>query len=431
MSQPAPLAPDTAGDSVYRPLSLLAVGSLALAALYAALVVSGGLLAFVHGTPYFWPESMLLMPLTAGALSVFARWRIARSEDTLAGDRLARWAFWLSVVAGLGYGAYFLTTGLAVKHQAGRFLSEKGPDSGFLPRLLEGDVNAAFLLTVPPSRRDPDLNPADQEAMEAQFDLSQGGPSTSRGPLSKFRESEIVQALVQCGKEKREDGVQELGVKDWSWEGGAYKVERTYRITNSEVTFDVLITTRTDSDPSVAGRKWWVDLKATLPNSPLSFTARGVGVMSARGQARAFLSRLTERLKEGAKAPEGIKDRTDWEKLRAIADAEGDAAEARRLAREELYGLLQGRGRGRPNIMLNDQPMAAWEVVDGRVRVIIPFMYPVQLSPNQTSARYVADGEFRVQTRQAVDLESVPEALSWDVESFRVLRVVPSSKKGP
>ena len=42
---------------------------------------------------------------------------------------------------------------MAVTSQANAFLLDKGPDSGYLTRLKEGDVNTAFLLMLPLNQR--------------------------------------------------------------------------------------------------------------------------------------------------------------------------------------------------------------------------------------------------------------------------------------
>ena len=187
MADPSPLVTPQAPDdtSVYRPISGFAVAGLALSGLYTALVVISAIMRF------FWPNYISLLAILGISLSVVALWQIRRAEGTRAGLKVAQWGLWLGLLSGGGYVLYHAVTILAVKMQANRFLMEAGEDSGFFPRLLEGDINRAYLLTMPSSQRG-NVNPDDEQAMAARFDAIKN--ADVKGRLTSFREDSVLRA---------------------------------------------------------------------------------------------------------------------------------------------------------------------------------------------------------------------------------------------
>src|SRR5262249_7087615 len=134
MSKPTVDSPFPAGSvtepMVYNPLSKLAILGLGLAALYSGVVLISTVVALRSGTPLLLGDWMFFLPLAGAGLSLLAYRQIRNSEGTLSGDQLVRWGLWLSVLTGLGYGVYYLATGLAIQQQANSFLMTKGEESG-------------------------------------------------------------------------------------------------------------------------------------------------------------------------------------------------------------------------------------------------------------------------------------------------------------
>ena len=128
------------GAVVYRPVSGLAIAGLGLAVLYALIVTGIGLVAVLTGAPFLFP-GLLVVAVAAGVLSGAALVRIARSEGTRAGRKLALWGLMLSLLAGLGYGAYVIATEMAVRLQAETFTDS------WIALLRDGDVDTEYLLT--------------------------------------------------------------------------------------------------------------------------------------------------------------------------------------------------------------------------------------------------------------------------------------------
>src|SRR5436305_1558668 len=70
----------------YRPLSGLALASIAIAGLYAVVVLAFALMAIVFGNPVFLSPWALACPTVAGILAAAARWQIRNSEGALSGN---------------------------------------------------------------------------------------------------------------------------------------------------------------------------------------------------------------------------------------------------------------------------------------------------------------------------------------------------------
>ena len=99
---PAGLERDEAAG--YRPVSGLAVAALMLAAASAVAVIAIVVLTRVRGRPILVP-TVLVTAAIAFALSLAARWKVARSLGTRSGLGLAKAAVWISVLSFGGYGA--------------------------------------------------------------------------------------------------------------------------------------------------------------------------------------------------------------------------------------------------------------------------------------------------------------------------------------
>jgi hypothetical protein len=279
--------PDIASDTIdYKPLSLLAVAGLVAAILYAVILVVSALVALFKGEPFFLANGLLAIPIAGAALSSLALWQINNSEGTRAGTKLAKWGLGVSLIAGLGYFTYQTFTGLAIIQQANRFLMEKDVDSGFFPRLQGSDIDVkrAFLFTLSANERG-NARPEDSQGME-RFDLpSQQGP---KGRLTMVLESTLVRAIRSAtpGTVKVEPG----GVKDWTYENGAYRIIRTYRISTDEGVWEIpLVVTSVEALAEGDKRQWKVEWAFANPIAP-SRTELGIKKYGLRQKAHEFLT---------------------------------------------------------------------------------------------------------------------------------------------
>jgi hypothetical protein len=268
----------------YKPLSLLAVAGLVVSVIYGVVLVVTALAALFKHEPFFLPGWLLAVPIGAAVLSGAALWHIQKSEGTRAGTKLAKWGLWISIVLGLCYITYHTVARKAIENQADNFMTEKGPDSGFFPRLQSGDVNTAFLYTLTSFERT-NAQPDKQDKMEARYD--QPNPANPKGRLTSFRDSALVRAIQQAGTVKFED----RGVLNWTYENGSHKIERKYRITTDEAVYEVTFLI-TSLEPEAEGdkRKWKVEWNYQAPLEPHSRTPLGQKRIGLRQRAFDFLA---------------------------------------------------------------------------------------------------------------------------------------------
>jgi hypothetical protein len=269
---------DRPGDEPYRPLSLLALAGFALAAVYAFLVVLGGLvpvatqyprlcallavaaplvgaqagllsrkrsaarvagaagagllallvvlgvgglLAYSGTNPWLFLSGAGWFVVAAAALVCWmARSRIAASEGTLGGAGLANWGLALSLVSGLIYAAYLSSNTFAVRGQAREVAEE------FIKLIADKNdpdsLLKAFQLTLPAqSRQTADL----RRVIEVQHNVTQDPSGRMPGAFSQFRNSQYVR-LIRMGADK----VSFERVNMSEYERGAYRVGLIYRV---------------------------------------------------------------------------------------------------------------------------------------------------------------------------------------------------------
>ncbi len=141
----APLPPGE--PEAYQPLSMLAIAAFGVAALYAGIVVIGGLSAMLTQTRWLWPLWTLVMPILAAGMGYLAHIQIRRSEGTQGGLKVASWAIGLSLSIGVIYGMYYLGTFFAVRAQAQSFADV------WLKKIADGKIAEAFFETTKPPRK--------------------------------------------------------------------------------------------------------------------------------------------------------------------------------------------------------------------------------------------------------------------------------------
>ena len=294
MADPSPLVTSQVADDagVYRPISGFAIAGLALSGLYTGLVLVSAVVGF------FWPGYMILLPILGVGLSAVAMWHIYRAEGTRAGFKVAQWGVWLGIISGGGYAIYDAVTTLAIKIQANHFLMDAGDDSGFFPKLQKDELNAAFLLTYPSSRRT-GANPGDYEAMRIQFDTPQSPSPT--GLLTQFLNSPFVRVFHQASLAHTPAVVEPAGIKSVRYTDKGPRVDRYYRITTPEVITEVVVAVQsTENDSSGQGRKWfvvWPESSFANPNRPIERTPAGNHMVDLRMDSRDVLDKWIERTK--------------------------------------------------------------------------------------------------------------------------------------
>lgn len=128
--------PGTSSES-YRPLSLLALAGFGVAALYALIVLLGGVVSLFNRVPWLMPLWTFLIPFTVLVLCGAARTRI-RNSEALGGLAFTAWGFRLTVVVALLYAVYYSVSFFAVSLQAKECAKQ------FFEQLKQGALSGPF-----------------------------------------------------------------------------------------------------------------------------------------------------------------------------------------------------------------------------------------------------------------------------------------------
>jgi hypothetical protein len=279
---PAPASPKVAEPAPYRPLSILAIVGLALAAAYVAAVVLIGGFDLLHGEPLqlhlFWS----LLPVGGVVASVLALMRIKRSEGTLAGEKAARWGLLLSVLVGLSYWAYVGATWYAISREASQFCEN------FLGKLSHGEAPAAFRLTLPAGER-----PAEDDRLREQLEGRYNNVSErgTKGPFGMFRQAEAYRMLSLGGPTTT---FEPLGVDSWEYTAGGYEVRLIYQVRQPQASYTMVVTllgSEAAKGSGASGRQWHVDWGKTGLKAGVApqITEDGRALFNATEAGRLFI----------------------------------------------------------------------------------------------------------------------------------------------
>jgi len=283
--------PAITSDTIdYKPMSLLAVAGLVVSSLYAAFVLLSAVIALVKGQPFFVPGWMFFVPVLGAVLSAAGLWEINSAEGTKAGTKVAKWGLWLSLLVGIGYFTYQTFTGLAIVQQASHFVMQKDAkqgESGFFPLIQSDrdvDLDTAFLFTVNWAERS-NAQPGRPQGMAM---LDQPSATWPKGRWTQFLESHLVRLLRQSPPSATK--IEELGVTEWSYEQGSYKIVRPYRITTPDGVYEiVLIVSSQEAEAEGERRRWKIDFNSATPLVPSERTAEGLRKKSLREHSFDFL----------------------------------------------------------------------------------------------------------------------------------------------
>jgi hypothetical protein len=270
-------------EQVYRPISGAAIASLILAILFGLIVVANGTVGMMQGVPFMLSPWLFLLPSAGTVLAIVAGRQIRRSEGTRAGQPLASWGLWLSVLFGLGYGAYAVGTDFAIRHQVENFLVNS--EDGFFAKLKKPDgLNAAFLLTQPPdSRRN--LSDRDEQRLEMKF----------RANLRMFRDLFVVRAIHQGAADTE---VVPISVSDLKWDQGGYSLEVAVRVATPEMRMLFFLIVRSQEGPGAGSDKWYVDMTHSRQGPPEEMTDLGRKMMAFRLQSHVFATQWFQKIRD-------------------------------------------------------------------------------------------------------------------------------------
>jgi hypothetical protein len=283
----ATLAPAT---ETYHPLSLLALVGFVLAIAYALLVLVGGLVALLGRVPWLLPLWTFAVPLAVLLVCWVARNRIRDSEGVLTGLVFTTWGMRLTVIVALTYLAYYTFAFFAVRLQASDYVER------IFDQLKQRNVEQAFLLAM--GQPSSDDSAEMRRMIEARFNTSPGARPGQSGPFSRFRQSQFVRYMLMADGQVK---ITPLGVVEWGYERGGYRVVLKYQIATPLAEFELTVdTVGLDSKPGEQkGRQWSVDFSRgamSIDRRSEKMTASGKDLLVVKSEsAFRFVSAWVDR----------------------------------------------------------------------------------------------------------------------------------------
>ncbi len=417
MTEPTQTVPPQLAGSgaVYRPLAGLAIAGLILAILFVSLMLLSIGVALIQGAPLFLGYWFMLVPLAAALLSYLGQRQILAAEGTRAGLKLAKWGLWLSVFSGSGYFSYVFFTEEALRRQAHDFLMEGGPQAGFFPRVLAGQLNHAFLLTRPPYHRSG--NPNNDKQMEELYNQPAGGLEVGPGDLSKFRDNWLIRALVRGGQAQTH--IEPLGVQKCFYEKKGYQVLRNYRISTPEVVALVTLPVQSTEAAEAGQPRQWHVAFPQLRSVKTSLTDLGQAMKNVRLLGQGFLEAWLLDLNQGrAYKAFPAKDTTNWDRL-------VPKAAYRQRMREEVQRIFLSSGQDRLKFMWPPESalpdIMLWRQVQDRLQIAPEFTLGFQKAGDFPA--FTVDCQVTLLSQQPLDPLQLTAPPAWEIKEVQMLRV--------
>jgi hypothetical protein len=278
---------------VYQRVSGFALAGIIVASTFTLIMLVAAVWSLIEKTPLLLPVGVQMIPAVSGVLCGMGLWLISRSEGTLAGRKMALTGLLLSVFVGLGYTAYYSAAYFVVRQKAEKFNEE------WFQKVENGKFWHAFIDTLEPEIRR-NLNPDNTENMKARFNLRQTRSQTmeEKGRFDMFMEHPMIRFLRQGGPTVQ---ITPLGTRDLDYKDGAYRVERTWRVTTQEGTVEMTIPVIGRNSPKreFEGRQWqivWAEVSVAKAKETSQLANN---VSQLRKPAQAFLVDWGKKLVEG------------------------------------------------------------------------------------------------------------------------------------
>jgi hypothetical protein len=266
MVEPLPSVVDRQEDTAdYKPLALLSVVAFANSVLFTTIVVILTLVGLFSRRPVL-EQWIIPFAFSGVLLAIAARWQIHLSEGTREGRRLTNIAWWLSLIGGAVYAAYFYGNVMAIQNQARQFVAE-----AFLKKLKEGKIEEAYLATIEPGMRKGMTNLRD---VERRF-----------GNVTEPFRAEKLPQLID-----RSNGIIEIedyGVADWRTSPDGLEVATRCVVRTPEGAFEVLIPLVGLEDRETGVREWYI--KRGMGVKPIGMTTYGMLMGGLQQEADNFM----------------------------------------------------------------------------------------------------------------------------------------------
>lgn len=408
--EPGAVAPQS--SETYRPLSLLALASFALAVVYCLIVLVGGAISLFGHVPWLLPGWTFLIPIAALILCWAARTRINNSEGTLSGLAFTTWGSRLAILVGLTYAAYYGFTFFAVRLQAVNCAD------GFFEKIKQGQIEQAFLMSQSsPPPKETDKNQL-REMLESRFNQ----PTTpgSPGAFSRFSQERFVRFIEMDGEKAK---ITPRGVAEWEYGKGGYRVVLNYHVATSLMDFDMRVETfgRDPKPDEPKGLKWQVLLTRgeTSLVEPLTPTPEGEEFVKKIIKAHQFASDWVGKVND----PEALTpvQREELSKLIRLDEKTFWAAEKHRAdIIKRVNNTFQPSVLGKPNVSLSLPQIAGalprLREGDGRTTVLLDLTLRY-LDENGMQPQYMVNGQLVVSAESSAAAGSTS---AWRVDALNI-----------
>jgi hypothetical protein len=235
--QPTPVMDRDQDVQDYKPLALLAVAAFGVSLVFAGVVLVLTIVGLVSRKPFLEPW---LIPLAFSGvlLSIAARWQISLSEGTREGRRLTKYAWWMSLVGGAMYAAYYFGNVAAIQGQARRYA-----EGALFDKLREQKFDAAYYATMPPNQRK--------------------GMNTMAEMQKRFGDVVAPYMFEPLPRlYARANGMAEVeyqGTASWAQKAEGLTVTLRYFIKTPEGSFETLVPVIGKDNLETGEREWYVD----------------------------------------------------------------------------------------------------------------------------------------------------------------------------
>jgi hypothetical protein len=285
VAAPEPQRPSD--PQLYRPLALAALVGFILALGWTIFLLLFVLVSVLRRTPLLFGFVVLLVPLVTLGISAIGWLQVQRSEGTKAGSNLALWGLLLSLLSGLSYGAYYGASSLAISQQAQPFALE------WFDKLKNRQLEEAFRLTLPPNTRPRGEGAELRRDVELRFNTAPDG--SGRGQFHSFAQGELVRFCWLAGSDAK---VTPLGVSEWLYQEGGYRLRQIFQVDTPEGNFQVQVSTHGVDTPGGQGRQWRIVIEETRLLQPPLPTALGQRMIELRQSSTNFLRQWIQKLSE-------------------------------------------------------------------------------------------------------------------------------------
>ncbi len=260
-----PTVARASSESEYQPISGIAVAAIVMAGFATIVIVCVALYAIVITKKPVMNIALLLLAVAGVVLSIAARVHIRRSNGTRAGIKIVNAAWWMSVLSGVGFGAYYCANVVALRQQSEAVVSS------WLGLLKEQQFDRAFLLTVYPIQRQ-NIDPANSGELDARFGANQ---------LPTFRNSDLVRFFQRNGDAV---GAESLGMSNSEQIDNGFRVDLSYRLKSAEGLFDLNLALISQEGPKFNGREWQIGVPEGLVPKNLTTYGRLVAELQKDAQ---------------------------------------------------------------------------------------------------------------------------------------------------